>query len=166
MQFNMGPAFDDTPNTDPFQMWIPSLNHHIKYINFITPHNEFDTAMQNTLVILTWSAVTDEILVDGASVNDWVEFWPGSDISYVSVSVDDGEHDIVYNGDHQYGFLAWLYGKNGRDIDAYGTLLGVEAGKCAIVFCWYLIINLIEMFMSYDCVEIESYKKISNIWCH
>ena len=138
MQYNMGPDYDSTMNVDAFQMWIPSFHQHINHINFITPHNEDDTAMQNTLVILTWSAVTTEILVDGTSVNDWVEFWPGSDISYVSVSVDDGEHDIVYNGDPQYGFLAWLYGKDGADIDAYGTLLGAETGKSTIIFCWCL----------------------------
>ena len=145
MQFNMGPDYDGTANIDVFQMWIPSLHQHIRYVNFITPHNEEDTAMQNTLVILTWSAVTTEILVE--SVNDWVEFWPGSDISYVSISVDDGEHDIVYSGDSQYGFLAWLYGKNGADIDAYGTLLGVETGKGGDLFCWHLSINLLELWV-------------------
>ena len=145
MQFNMGPDYDGTANIDAFQMLIPSLHQYIKYVNFITPHNEDDTAMQNTVVILTWSAVTTEILVDGTSVNDWVEFWPGSDISYVSISVDNGEHYIVYSGDSQYGFLAWLYGKNGADIDVNVTLLGVETGKGADLFCWYLSINLLEL---------------------
>ena len=81
MQYNMGPAYDGTENTDSFQMWIPSLYHRINYIHFITPRNEEDTAMQNTLVIITWSTVKTEILVDGASVDGWVEFWMGSEIS-------------------------------------------------------------------------------------
>ena len=152
MQFNMGPSYDGTANIDAFQMWIPPLHHHIKYINFITPHNEVNTAMQNTLVILTWSAVTAKILVDGTSVNNWVEFWLGSDISYVSVSVNDGEHDIVYNGDSQYGFLAWLYGKDGRERDAYGTLLGVETCKCTIVYYWFND-NSSRNVMSYNSVK-------------
>ena len=129
MQYNMGPAFDSTANTDTFQMWIPSLYHRTNYVNFTTPHNEDNTAMQNTLVILTRSVVASEILVDGASVDGWVEFWTGSEIAYTVVSVGDGKHDIVYNGENQYGFLAWLYGKDGTDVDAYGTLLGVRTGK-------------------------------------
>ena len=150
MQYNMDASYDGTPNIDGFQMWIPSLHHRVNYINFITPHNEYDTAMQNTLVILTWSAVTTEILVDGVSLNNWVEFWPGSEISYAVTSVIDGEHAIVYRGDPQYGFLAWLYGNNAGHDDAYGTLLGVRTGKATckyssvvknfdIVICKFLV---------------------------
>ena len=128
MQYNMGPAYDNTANTDTFQMWIPSLHHSTNYINFITPHNGHDTAMQNTLILLTWSEVTSEILVDGESVTGWVEFWTDSEISYVAVSVGDGEHNILYSGDSHYGFLAWLYGKDGTDVEGYGTLLGFNTG--------------------------------------
>ena len=129
MQYNMGPAYDSTAGTDTFQMWIPSLHHHTKYVNFITPHNEDDTAMQNTLVVLTWSTVTSAVLVDGVSVDNWVEFWAGSEISYAAVIVGDGEHDIVFQGKPPHGFLAWLYGRNAGDVDAYGTLLGAKTGK-------------------------------------
>ena len=163
MQFNTGPGYDNTANINAFQMWIPSLLHHIKYINFIRPHNEFDTAMQNTLVILTWSAAADEILID---VNDWVEFWPGSDISYVSVSVDDGEHDVVYSGDSQYGFLAWLYGKNEPDIDAYGTLLGVETCKCVIVYYWSNYKSFRTVHVWQFLFKVKTTWNITNIWCH
>ena len=68
MQYNMGPTYDNTANIDTFQMWIPSLYHCINYTSLITPHNEDDTAMQNTEIISTWPAVSSKILVDSASV--------------------------------------------------------------------------------------------------
>ena len=130
MQYNVGPAYDNTANIDTFQMWIPSVQYSVNYVNFITPHNENDGAMQNTLAILTWSAVVNEIFVDGAPVSGWNNFWTGSETAYATVSVSDGEHNVIYLGDPQYGFLAWLYGKHGSDTDAFGTLLGVETGEC------------------------------------
>ena len=128
-QYNMEPDYDNTQYSGPFLMWIPSMSYKTKYVTFMTPHNELDQAMRNEVAIITWFVVTDEIYLDGAIVTGWTQFWSDSEMAFTTVAVNDGSHDIRYGGADDFGFLAWLYGYDEGDWDAYGTVIGCEHSK-------------------------------------
>ena len=128
-QYNTEPEYVNTQYSGPFLMWIPSINFKTKYVKFVTPHNEFDQAMHNTLAIVTWFAITDEVYLDGVTLTGWTEFWSGSEMAFLTVTVNDGNHEIIYDGTDGFGLLAWLYGYDYRDYDAYGTVIGFEVSK-------------------------------------
>ena len=128
-QYNMEPDYDNTQYSGPFLMWIPSMSYKTKYVRFMTPHNELDRAMRNELAIITWSAVTGDIHLNGETLTDWTEFWSGSEMAFATVVVNDGSHNISYDGAGDFGFLAWLYGDDPGDWDGYGTVIGCKHSK-------------------------------------
>ena len=124
-QFNMGPGYDGEVNIDSFLMWIPPIDFKTKFVRFVTPRNENNSPMENKLMIVTWSKVKHLFCVDNANIGEWTEFATDADMVYKSMSMTDGVHEVAYvNATDEFGFLAWLYGKDPGLKEAYGTWLG------------------------------------------
>ena len=122
-QYNMGRQYDDTDNTDPFIMDIPSVENLITEAVFSTANYYNGDPFHSYIAIVTYSWNIQHILLDGVTVSgSWVAYGDGSGMMYTATAVNDGSH-VLRNNESSCGFNAWMYANPGEWM-AMGTNLG------------------------------------------
>ena len=130
VQYNMGPAYDGTVYADTFLMRVPPIDLAVvDRVILTTPKNYPNLVKTSKLNIVTWSSLASAVRLDGVGVTGWVAFSNDSPMVYVTMSINDGQHEVRVEGVGS-GFIAWLYGYSPGEVEGYGTSIGCADSKC------------------------------------